>query len=171
MTTAQNLAMLGSAAQLTAIDLNLDMIPAGDWDQDSRVAYVHALAQRILATPNSFLPSTVASASAILGSNLSGMSLGNYVTESPDGSAAIQKIFVDELGDHVLAAGGAFSDLGNGVLNVISRSGAILSNLGTAGENASKAAGYGWVMPAAVIAVLGLVVVQASRETRAVFGR
>ncbi len=163
---ADNQAALGLAAYYAAEGLGLLDVPPSAWTQSERIAYIQTLAREILSQPAAFTAQSVSTANYVLGQSGAALELQNYVTESPDGSAALTKIFVDEFGDQVLSAGADVANLGRGALNLIRRAGNVASNVGESAEKVSGTIAFGWVASVAVIAIVGLLVVQSSREIR-----
>ncbi len=161
VTAQQNLGNLGSAANLAAIDLGLDLTPASQWSQDQRISFLRGLANKILSYPASFDAQTLNSANVILGQNFNGMHLDDFVNTSPDGSASVAKIFVDSLADGVLGGAQSVANIGTGALNIVNKVASGASNLGDAAANLAQAANNAssstsWLLPIGLIALIGI---------------
>lgn len=175
---ADNAIALGNAATYASITLGLDGIPSSDWSQDDRLAYIQLLAQSIASDPNSFNQQSLDNANRILNANLGGLQLGNYFSDSPDGSASLPKVFVDSLYDNVMNEASSLASIGTGATSILNRAGTILNNAGVTAENLSAAAAKGAgtvnsaiVIGAVLIGVLVLTVTSGAREARRAFSR
>lgn len=159
--------MLHSAARLAAQSLDLDFTPTADWDQETRIQYVRRLAGIILQYPQSFTPETLASASIITRQNFTAMQLDDYVNAAPDGAPSLAKAAIDAAFDEGMAPALAnVQTLANGIFNVIGSVGRIGTNLGQTGERIAETSASGWLLPVAVVAVVALIAINASKEVR-----
>lgn len=166
VTEAQNLANLGSASRLAAQALNLDLLPPSSWAQDERIAYVIGLANRILQYPAQFDADTLAGARSVLGQNFNRMALDDYINAGPDGSASVMKSLFDGAFEGLNFGFSSTASLGKGAFNLISRTGNVLTNTGSALDTATATAGNSWLVPVAVVAFLALLATDAVRSVR-----
>lgn len=163
VTSQQNIANLGSAAQLVAINLGLDQIGPGEWSQTDRLAFIRALANAILQYSAQFDAQTLNSATVILGQNFNGMTLDDFVNAAPDGQASVAKIFFDSLGDNILGGGQAVGNIGTGAVNIVTKIASAASNVGDAAANLAQAANNAssstsLLLPIGLIALVAILV-------------
>lgn len=166
VTDAQNLANLGTATRLSLNALNLYSARSSDWSQAERIAFVQRLAQTILTYPAEFNAGTIYTANAVLGQNFGAMQFDEYYSTGPDGSPSLLKSFVDTGFDAALDMGADVAVVGRGAVKLLASVGRVAENVGQAGEQASATAGGGWLLPAAVIAVVALLTLTAAKEVR-----
>jgi len=161
VTTQQNLANLGSATQLVAIGMNLDQTPPSEWSQGDHVAFVRALANKILQYPAQFDAQTLNSATVILGQNFNGMMLDDFVNAAPDGQASVAKIFVDSFADGLLGGAQSVANVGTGAINLVNKVASVATNVGDAAANLAQAANNAssstsWLLPIGLIALVAI---------------
>lgn len=164
VTAEQNLANLGSAANLAAFELGLDLIPPGAWTQAARIEYIARLAQKIVTYSDQFSAASVAAARSTLGDNLSGMAIDTYVFQHPDGADTLAGVFVNTGIDTALAMTSQLANLGTGALALISKTGAVLANTGTAAENFTASASNSTFVFVGVLLIGALLILKTERR-------
>lgn len=165
---ATNAANLGSASNLVAINLGLDGVPASSWSQDQRISFITGLSNTILQYPQSFSDASIASAQSVLGQNMNGMTLDDFVSSSPDGSATLQSAFVDTLADSVLSTGASIASIGTGAAALLNNLGSAVGNISTGVANASNLSS--WLVPVAAVAFVALFVMNSEKKVRSYAG-
>ncbi len=161
VTPQQNLGNLGSATNVVAHEMGLDQAPPSEWSQGEHVAFIRALANKILQYPAQFDAQTLNSATVILGQNFNGMLLDDFVNSAPDGSASVAKIFIDSLGDGIFSVAQSPANLGAGAVALVNKVANIASNVGDAADRLAAAAAdssksLSWLLPVGLIALVAI---------------
>lgn len=150
-------ANLGSVAQLTQIQLDLDQTSPADWTYTQRTSYLHALAQNILAYSDQFDAQTLGYAQVVASKDFGQLSADDLWLD-PEYGAQFDSYFAD----NAMALGNDMVSVGVGAGQLLESAGHALGSIGTAVENTSNT--LTWALP--VAAVLILVMLAQSTTTK-----
>ena len=149
---------VGSASNLVAQQLGIDLTPPGEWTVEQRVSFVRNLSGVIVQYPANFSDTTISNAQTILGqTNLAAIPVD-------DSSSA--GVFFTQLADTSIDVGSKLANVGTAALNIVSNVAQSTENLSSGLKTGTQTFSFGPVAIVATLAVVALLVLNTSKRVQ-----